>query len=116
MLSLPVVFFLPVRYFSGSVIRDQSSIKESIVQARNRDPLPGRTAQIHVTARICPAGKAHHCCGSRKIPSNKQLFEKDMSFLQEKCLKSWENRAVLPHLQLLKYMWSQEGSFFFVGL
>lgn len=81
---MPVVFFLPVRYFSCSVMKDHSSIKVGTVQARNRDPLPRRTAQIHVKARICLAGKAYHCCGDRKIPSNKQLFEKDTSFLQEK--------------------------------
>lgn len=40
MLSLLVVFFLPVRYFSGSVMKDHSSIEVSVVQERKRDPLP----------------------------------------------------------------------------
>lgn len=106
MLSLLVVFFLPVRYFSGSVMKDHSSIEVSVVQERKRDPLPNSCDN-----RICLEGKAHCCCGHRRIPLNKQLFEKDTSFFQVKFLKSWENQAVLPHLQLLKYMWSQEGSF-----
>lgn len=45
-----------------------------------------------------------------------QFFEKEKSFLQEKYLKAWEHQAVYPHLQISQYMWSQEGSFVFVGL
>lgn len=63
-------------------------------------------------------GKAHECCGGRKvgIPQSKKFFVKEKSFLQEKCHKFWEIKAVLPHPQLSKYIWSQEGSFFFDSL
>lgn len=50
--GLPVVFFLPMRYwpvnwrysYCDSLMKDQGSVRVSIVQARNRDPWSRRAA------------------------------------------------------------------------